>query len=104
MTTKQLKELFATGEWICVATDIECGDWGIIYFPQDDDFNSPYLQEYKLIHKKHSEVLDHVLNGGDVEFRWYDESWMTFDNFIEDYEVDAQYEIIKDKPSPKEHK
>ena len=101
MNTEQLEELYTTSEWICVATDIECGNWGIVYFPQDYNFSSPYLQEYKLVHKKHSEVLDHVLNGGMCKV-WKDYAWhmgLDVNKFVDTYHQKYPYEIIKDKPS-----
>ena len=104
MQLNEMKEIYATGEWICVVGFENGGFDRVNDISLKCFYFRPDKEKYYPIHKKHSEVLDHVLNGGKVQFRWYDESWMTFDNFIEDYEVDAQYEIIKDKPSPKEDK
>ena len=95
----RLEELYKTGNYISIALNgfgnYERLDYNLHTYPDP---------QYTFIHIKHKEVLDHVFDGGKVQFRWHDEPWMPFDNFIEDYEVDAQYEIIKDKPSPKEHK
>lgn len=70
MKTEQLKELYATGEWVCVRKHkIQLGhkatykDWYICDSIVKSDTTCTYT--YKLIHKKHLEVLDHVLNGGE---------------------------------------
>ena len=96
MTTEQMKELHDTGKWICVYKPINEIKWATANDEGIFDC-SPEKWDIKLIHVKHKEVLDHVLSGGLVKFRWYNEPWMDFPDFIENYEVDATYEIIPKK-------
>lgn len=98
MTTEQMKELYASGDWICICYGfVGDGRWFINNNPNFD--NS--LTGYKLIHKKHKEVLDHVLAGGKVEctYEYENPHIEDVDGFIKYYHEDNTYRIIKEKQS-----
>jgi len=98
MTNQEMKELYDSGDWICISIDYVWNKWIISDDPQ---WYENVGITYKLIHKKHSEVLDNWLDGGKVEYftNYHDENiWSTCERFIEIYKPDLEYRIIEDKP------
>lgn len=95
MRLDKMIELYATGDWILISKMQLC-NWH-----KTSTFN---LQEnhYELIHKKHYDVLDHMLNGGKIKVKTtVVGDWRIIDNindFILDYNESFTYKVIKDKP------
>ena len=87
----EMKELYATGEWIFVWKNTE-GVW-VARKP----FEHALEDEWKLIHKKHTEVLNHVLSGGEVEVEVGFCSHEPIEDFFRQYEPTNTYEIIPKK-------
>ena len=87
----RLEELYKTGNYISIALNgfgnYERLDYNLHTYPDP---------QYTFIHIKHSEVLDHVLNGGKVKYK---NTWTFGDFFFDSYHKDNTYEIIKDEPS-----
>ena len=94
MQLEEMKELYKTGEWIAVTDN--GGKWR-----KAPSANSLIMWEvnHVLIHKKHADVLDHVLNGGNVNASKGDGFVTCYNNeFIEGYNHEYEYRIIKGKP------
>ena len=97
MTTEQMKELYETGEWVCVRFHTGFCEWIIL----DSPFG--FKNDYKLIHKKHKHILDHVLSGGEVIDHTNYPCHMYLNEFVNTYHVDNTYEIIPTKQDLNEH-
>lgn len=94
-----MKELYATGEWVKIYKKSTSSNEWLIPRTNIEKWISEY--EYKLIHKKHADVLEHVLNGGEttVEDPEWDKSFRELEaDFIGNYDDELNYYIIKDKP------
>ena len=89
MTPNELKELYATGQLIIV-THVYNGKWMI------DERIYP-VNTQKLIHKKHKDILDHVLAGGEVKWNYCETDYRIVYDFIESYNEEFEYEIIPTK-------
>jgi len=85
----ELKRKYEECEYICI-------------YPLDDTWITTYEPiwaesvEYKLIHKRHKEVLDHWLNGGKVESK-DGARWILEFNFIDEYNEHLNYRIKQDQ-------
>lgn len=86
MTLDKMKELFKTGEWICVSSfKGDSSVWRIV-----DDITYTGTMNHQLIHKKHEEILDQYfkkefeigLNGSFVK------------DFVETYNQEHNYTIM----------
>ena len=63
MNLEQMKELYATDQWICIVfTQFTTKKWSVDENPR---FTNHELI-YKLIHRKHSHILDAYLNDCEV--------------------------------------
>lgn len=98
MTTEQMKELYASGEWICL-TRFPWQEWEVhsCILKVKLKFDGKLLQ-YQLIHTKHAKVLSHVLAGGEVRSE-LNCSIQNTEHFFKLYNEDDEYEIIKEKQS-----
>ena len=95
----ELKRKYESGEYICI-------------YPLDDTWITTYEPiwaesvDYKLVHKRHKEVLEYLLNGGDIEVLREDELCLDnpyfwkkcTKNFIESYHERKIYRIKQDQP------
>ena len=100
MNAKELKDIkskYESGDYILVLSD------GFKNWKPDVSYGETWalwshLAMY-LIHKKHEDILDAYLKDNSIKiyFRWHDEEWMKFKNFIENYEEKAMYKITTDK-------
>ena len=107
MTTEQMKELYPTSEWIAVWQHPISKVWQMN--DQDGRFHRQH-DSTRYIHKKHKEVLDHLLSGGKdvycISHLGDDSKPMRIsdvDSFIRFYLYDdSVYEIIPTEPKPVE--
>lgn len=81
----KLKEKYATGNYICIYKNNEyMKQWEVNIKPM---WNG--VGEYRLIHKKHKDILNAWLKDNNVKIKWFNEKtqkWWSFTgNFIEDY-------------------
>lgn len=87
-----LIEKYNTGDYICVLTLSNSND--IIHNPY---FDLDYT-EYKLIHKKHENVLMAFLDGKEIEWT-NSKEYLIVENFIDTYVEDRYYRIKETKSS-----
>lgn len=103
----EMKRKFESRKYICVNKNAS-DRWEIQNAFQcllPDECGAKYL-EYKLIHKRHKEVLEYWLNGGDIEVLREDELCLDnpyfwkkcTKNFIESYHERKIYRIKQDQP------
>ena len=98
----ELKRKYESGDYIAV-WNFPISKWQTI--SDFGEFTNDQLNQkdkYKLIHKRHKEVLEHWLNGGEVEWctglittGYTREQWVKVDKFIDKYHEDIDYRIIK---------
>ena len=97
MEKRKLGIKYSTGNWIYVTEKvIEEGHYDLMY----PDFSD---EEYRLIHKKHKDILDAFLADNDVEVEKYKTLegiyvTITGENFIEHYNETWVYRLKQDKP------
>lgn len=94
---QKLIDKFASGEYVCIYYNHPAAAW------RKSDLNEPKWNKevsYKLIHKDHEEVLEHWLNGGEVEQKTNEvQGWLQDLYFIRDYKEEYYYRI-----KPKQNK
>jgi len=94
MTKEEARGLIASGDYICLYNYYEKG-WKIIEIPE---FKGEE-RCYKLIHKKHKDILDAYLADNSVEIEWLNgmkegyQIWSTFSNFINNYDCKLNYRL-----------
>lgn len=90
-----LKSKFETGNYICAGKAwFGVSKWVRIEYPT---FQEKGIIDYKLIHKKHTDILDAYLKDNNVQIEYEtNNGWITVDNdFIMDYDELDQYRIKK---------
>lgn len=85
-----LKEKFKSGDYVCVFRNehLVRGKWLIDSYPSFIITN-----RYKLIHKKHKDILNAYLDGKEIEVFIMSE-WHKVKNFIEEYNENSTYQEV----------
>lgn len=86
-----MKELYELGNHICISRIFE--KYQVNHCPIFSKNGS-----YKLIHKKHKDILDAYLADNSVEIESFYMTWLNEDNFIGKYNEDFEYRL---KPKKK---
>lgn len=92
-----LKDKYKSGDYICILTGYDINGWVTTTAPQwycdhKDD-------KYKLIHKKHKDILDAYLKDKNIDIEYftnyYDDNnvWSTCVNFIDLYKESEDYRL-----------
>jgi len=96
----ELKRRYDSDDYILMLKCKTALKWGRLYGFNNSEWRMDF--NYKLIHKRHKEVLDHWLNGGKIEANLNGYNGLYWEEivgeFIEAYNEDWDYRIKQDQP------